>query len=67
MKKTLDHVKDLTKRGKSFDGIVCNLSGWMDKEEMENPDKTYTAHEVAELFHLLFEIKLESISPKRNA
>lgn len=43
------------------------MSGWMDKEEMENPDKTYTAHEVAELFHLLFEIKLESISPKRNA
>ncbi len=39
----------------------------MDKEAMENPDKTYTAHEVAELFYLLFEIKLESISPKRNA
>ena len=56
MKKTLDHVKDLVKRGKSFDEIVCNLSGWMDKEAMENPDKTYTAHEVAELF-----------SPKRNA
>lgn len=67
MKKTLDHVKDLVKRGKSFDGIVCNLSGWMDKEAMENPDKTYTAHEGAELFYLLFEIKLESISPKRNA
>ena len=67
MKKTLDHVKDLVKRGKSFDGIVCNLSGWMDKEAMENPDKTYTAPEVAELFYLLFEIKLESISPKRNA
>lgn len=66
MKKTLDHVKDLAKRGKSFEGIVCNLSGWMDKEEMENPGKTYTAHEVAELFYLLFEIKLESISPKRN-
>ena len=66
MKKTLDHVKDLAKRGKSFDGIVCNLSGWRDKEAMEHPGKVYTAHEVAELFYLLFEIKLESISPKRN-
>lgn len=68
MQKTLDFVKELAEQGNSVNEIISKLSGWMWSEASHDTKKTYSVEEVAELFNLLHDIRVDQIAtmPKDN-
>lgn len=57
MKRLKEQIFKWMEEGESFNDIFFITVGWMKSTAEHDPDSTYTAKEVAELFGLLSDVK----------
>ncbi len=61
MKTMLERVKELVEYGDNIEYIIAFLSGWTETDAQQEPEKTYTAVEMKDLFDLLYDVSKRNI------